>query len=125
MPPFAPPVHRPPHVREYRDAERRAFDAKRGSASQRGYDSTWERLRKSYLARNPLCVLCLEAGHIVQATVADHIIRVRDAPERRLDESNLRPLCKRHHDAHTARQVGFARGRQTPCPREGRPRINI
>jgi hypothetical protein len=42
---------------------------------------------------------------------------VREAPQRRLDETNLRPLCKHHHDAHTARQVGFAgRGARDGTP---------
>jgi 5-methylcytosine-specific restriction protein A len=109
MPPFAPPQHRPLHVRIAREVKRRAFDAQRGSSSERGYDLTWQKLRKQYLARNPLCVLCLQAGHVVAATVADHIERICHAPERRLDESNLRSLCKRHHDEHTAHQVGFAR----------------
>lgn len=108
MCPFAPPEHRPLHVSQ--DAERRrAYDNERASAAVRGYDWTWRKLRRWFLLRNPLCVMCLEEGHIVKATVPDHVVPVRKAPDRRLDETNLRALCKHHHDQHTQRTTRHGR----------------
>lgn len=83
--------------------DRRELDRERGSAASRGYDRTWQRLRASVLNEDPLCHFCLAEGRTTAATVVDHIERIRDRPDLRLVRSNLRPLCKPHHDAHTAR----------------------
>jgi len=39
----------------------------------------------------------------VEATDVDHIVADRQAPERRLDRTNLRSLCHRHHSRLAAR----------------------
>jgi 5-methylcytosine-specific restriction protein A len=92
---------------------RKAADAARGTAAQRGYDSRWDRVhRPACLRRDPLCV-CREAGHghggqcLSRSTVADHWPMSRrelvaqgvpdpDAPHR------LRGICSPCHNAHTA-----------------------
>lgn len=71
----------------------------RPSASARGYDAAWRRVRKRHLMANPLCVYCLRQGIVTAANVVDHIERIALAPHRRLDPANLQSLCKRHHDA--------------------------
>ena len=91
---------------------RKVDDARRGSAASRGYDAAWERLRVAWLNQHPLCEFCQERDKRVEpATVVDHIAPIVDAPSRRLDWTNLRSLCKHHHDAHTARTVGYGRRR--------------
>ena len=78
-----------------RDKARKSrADANRPSARQRGYDREWERARAEYLATYPSCRRC--GG---RATLVDHIIPIRVAPERRLDRSNFQSLCDHCHSA--------------------------
>ncbi len=70
----------------------------RKSATVRGYDAAWRRLRLQVLTKEPLCRLCAAEGRVSAAEVVDHIKPISAAPELRLEPSNLRPLCKRHHD---------------------------
>ncbi len=99
--PMKPPVFRPSHAPP--PAERRTrYDRDRGSASARGYDRDWERLRDAHLTANPLCVVCEAAGRLTAASVVDHIQSIRDRPDLRLDPANLRSMCKPHHDSRTA-----------------------
>lgn len=83
----------------------------RGKTSARGYDAAWRKLRAVKLAANPLCECddCKATGATVAAQVVDHIIPIRQRPDLRLTWSNLRSMSKAHHDAHTAREQGFAR----------------
>lgn len=71
----------------------------RTSAASRGYDATWRRLREHMLRAEPLCRMCQALGRLTPATVVDHIVPIREAPERRLDQSNLQCLCKGCHDS--------------------------
>lgn len=83
----------------------------RKTAAQRGYGSKWQKARKAYLARHPLCVHCEAEGRVTPATDLDH--RVPHKGDMRLfwDSSNWQPLCKPHHSAKTAREDGgFGRG---------------
>jgi hypothetical protein len=63
------------------------------SASARGYDRQWRKLRERVLYEEPLCRLCQAAGRVEAATEVDHIIPLRVRPELRLERSNARPLC--------------------------------
>ena len=92
---------------------RRAFDQRRGSSTERGYDRAWRKVRLAFLQAHPLCLFCQNEGQITPAEVVDHIKTIEDRPDLRLDETNLRSLCKSHHDSRTAREQGFAR----PGPR--------
>src|SRR5262249_29879158 len=74
----------------------------RGSAASRGYDAAWKRLRRIILARDPLCKECVKRGVYEQSTDVDHIVRIADAPHRRLDLTNLQGLCHRCHSKKTA-----------------------
>lgn len=94
------------------DAGRKQADNRRGSAAARGYDWAWSRLRASVLSRSPLCVMCQAQGRVTVANEVDHIVPIRLAPERRLDESNLQTLCKPCHSTKTAREdAGFGNDR--------------
>lgn len=85
------------------------FDKQRGTSTERGYDSAWRGLRLKFLQMNPHCA---EPGCIRPATEVDHIISVRDRPDLRLVWKNLRPFCKSHHSARTARDQSFGRGKK-------------
>ena len=92
-------------------ASYQAQDQLRGSAASRGYNAAWRRLRLRILADEPLCRFCAEEGKVTTAVDVDHIqaFTSMDDP-RRLDPSNLRPLCRSHHSARTARDQAFGRG---------------
>lgn len=78
-------------------------DDSRPSASQRGYDYRWQRARKMYLRRNPLCVECLKEGRVTGATVVDHIIPHKGDYDLFWDENNWQALCEYHHNKKTAK----------------------
>lgn len=78
-------------------------DKYRGSARQRGYDSTWERLRKAVLREHPLCHDCLLIGRVEPASEVHHTKKVRDYPELRLVKEYLMCLCKRCHNTRTSK----------------------
>lgn len=82
------------------------WERRRGSASFRGYDGEWRRLRARFLSVHPDCE---HPGCREQAREVDHVLSVRTHPHLRLEWSNLRALCKPHHSQRTAREQGFAK----------------
>lgn len=84
----------------------------RKPSSQRGYDATWRRLRRQVLEAEPLCRFCRQAGKLTPATVVDHIVPIREAPTRRLDRTNLAPLCTHCHNAvkQSEEKLGYDKG---------------
>ncbi|NUB09718.1 HNH endonuclease [Azospirillum sp. Vi22] len=72
-------------------------DRARGTRHARGYDSGWVKLRAAHLARHSACLVC---GTTMGVDV-DHVQAIREAPNRRLDPTNLRTLCRLHHNRKT------------------------
>lgn len=64
----------------------------------------WRVLRDSFMSlkENLLCQRCLAVGITQPAEIADHIIEINDNWERRLDPTNLQPLCWCCHNTKTA-----------------------
>lgn len=93
--PSRPPVHSPFNRPRLADP--------RASAHARGYDRTWEKLRRAFLARHPLCARHQALDQLVPATEVHHVVPIETAPDRRLDWDNLEALCKPCHSAETAR----------------------
>jgi len=77
------------------------IDARRGSASERGYGSAWADTRAEHLRHEPWCQApgCGAKGQHV-----DHRIPRRQGGTD--DPSNLQTLCASCHSAKTARQDG-------------------
>ncbi|RSO28310.1 HNH endonuclease [Streptomyces sp. WAC 06725] len=79
----------------------------RGSSSERGYGTRWQRIRRRYLYHHPWCVLCSRT-----AMVADHFpLSRRELVAQGVADpdawSCLRPLCTQCHNRETAqRQPG-------------------
>lgn len=86
-------------------------DAGRDSAAARGYDAAWRKLRAEHLKRQPNCVVCGKPGDTV-----DHIKRVRDFPELRLDPRNLQTMCAHHHSSTAQRQERGKAGKRAFKP---------
>jgi 5-methylcytosine-specific restriction enzyme A len=101
--PVRPPVHRPPGATSAAGLKRE-LDRQRPSAARRGYGGRWRRARATYLARHPLCVQCQAEGHIEPSTTVDHVVPHRGDQKLFWDEANWAALCKRCHDAKTARE---------------------
>jgi 5-methylcytosine-specific restriction enzyme A len=83
---------------------KRDLDRQRPSAARRGYGPRWRRARAAYLAQHPLCAACQVLGRVVPATVVDHVVPHRGDAARFWDEANWAALCKRCHDAKSARE---------------------
>jgi len=79
------------------------YDQQRGSSDSRGYDSKRRRFRLDYLRRNPLCLDCLDQDRVTAATEPHHLIKLKIEPDRKYNETNLRPLCHECHSIRTAR----------------------
>lgn len=92
--PLRPTTH---HQRQLAAGRLPQADALRGSACARGYDRAWSQLRDAFIRQNPVCEFC---G--LPATVIDHIQPIAIAPHRRLDLTNLRPVCTDCHALLTA-----------------------
>jgi 5-methylcytosine-specific restriction enzyme A len=90
----------PPHQRAYLAA----FEAKRPSASRRGYDARWGRARRAHLDAHPRCVRC---GAV--ATDVDHITPLANGGTH--SEANLRSYCHACHSWRTGRDQGHFRRR--------------
>jgi 5-methylcytosine-specific restriction enzyme A len=109
--PTRPKTHRPQGPK--RERSYRVEDSHRGTARERGYDRTWEKLSKAYLMAHPLCQCddCMDGTlKVTAANVVDHIQPIALRPDLRLVWSNLRAMNKRCHDRHTGRTRGtFAR----------------
>lgn len=93
-------------IDERRRERQKQFDAQRGSARERGYDSRWAKARRTYLAEHTLCVECLKRGAYVEATVVDHIIPHKGDQKLFWDTKNWQSLCATHHNQKTAREDG-------------------
>jgi len=78
----------------------------RPNASARGYDSAWEKVRAAFLAEHCNCAFCAAEGRKTPAKIAHHIWSVRDFPGRRLDPTNLMPMCQSHHSSLKHGNVG-------------------
>lgn len=102
----------PEHERE----RKRAVDARRGSASTRGYGSKWRRESREFLRRNPLCADCLDENIVTAASVVDHIVPHRGDMKLFWKRSNWRALCDTHHSKKTAALDG---GFGNPAKRGG------
>ena len=81
------------------------------TARERRYRSSqrYQKARRTFLARNPLCAQHRRKGQTVLAEELDHIVPVHKAPERFWDRTNWQPLCKPCHDAKTTLERGPTR----------------
>lgn len=82
----------------------------RGSRQSRGYDREWELLSTDYKRSvKGQCEECRRRGYMQPCDVIDHMVPVADAPERRLERSNLDALCHVHHNGLKRRIEEYAR----------------
>ncbi|MBD3834017.1 MAG: HNH endonuclease [Brevundimonas sp.] len=75
-------------------ARAKAYDARRPTARQRGYDSAWNKARATFLTAHPRCAMCEQP-----AAVVDHIKPHRGDRKLFWERSNWQPLCQHHHSS--------------------------
>ena len=92
------------HAPAARRAERKAYDQRRGSAQDRGYDARWRKVRLLQLQRHPLCVMCEREGRVTAATVVDHIVPHGSDPALFWNPENWQSLCVSHHSGEKQRE---------------------
>lgn len=81
----------------------RQYDQKRGTPTSRGYDSNWRKIRKQFMATNPLCMDCQAYDRLQPATEVHHVVGLQDGGTH--DENNLRSLCKTCHSRLTMKNI--------------------
>ncbi len=83
---------------------RAVIEAKRPSASKRGYDRRWQKTRELFFRRKPFCadIYGVHGERLVIATDLDHIVPHRGDMEKFRDPENLQGLCKECHSKKTA-----------------------
>jgi len=93
---------------EHKNIIQKAADSKRPSAAKRGYDSKWNKYRRSFLSKpeNMFCVRCKLKGLMTIATVVDHITPHKGDKKLFWDSKNHQGLCERCHNSKTAKEDG-------------------
>ena len=92
----------------------------RKSARQRGYDSRWDKARKTFLASRPWCVMCAQQERRTPATDVDHIKPHRGDQALFWDRANWQPLCAPHHRS-TKQRMEHRGGSAIGCDVHGNP----
>lgn len=98
------------------DPAAKAYDRARGKTATRQYGGRHRKLRKQTLSRDPLCVCSVypgcthapgDCGEL--SVIDDHVVPIRDAPERAFDPSNRQGLCIPCHNRKTAQETRATR----------------
>ena len=91
----------PDHI-HLAQAEHKEMDKNRPTAHQRGYDTTWEKIRNYVLATEPLCRRCYAIGQAKPANLVHH----QDHNPRNNENGNLEPMCESCHDLEHSKRKG-------------------
>ncbi|AKR57134.1 holin [Devosia sp. H5989] len=81
-----------------RQAQRKVYDERRGSATSRGYNHRWRKAARTFLQRHPLCLGCEAAGLVIEASLVDHVEPHRGDQSKFWDSKHWQPCCQWHHD---------------------------
>lgn len=73
------------------------------TTGERGYGAAWQKARRHYLAKYPLCATCQSRDQVTVASVVDHVIPHRGDMALFWESSNWQALCKPCHDQDKAR----------------------
>jgi 5-methylcytosine-specific restriction endonuclease McrA len=85
----------------------RSYDATAKYHNTHAWHKKAEQIKKD---SKYLCPLCLEEGRAVYSDLeTHHIIKLKDAPDRLLDNYNLIPLCVQHHKQADAGEIDLDR----------------
>jgi len=62
-----------------------------------GRSSKWSTVRREFLASNPTCAVCGKKGTLLSPNEVHHLQSFATHPELELEISNLRTVCREHH----------------------------
>jgi len=80
------------------DFAKEQYEERRGTATERGYDHTWKKIRDAKLARDPLCERCSSRGRTTVAVLVHH----KDRNPKNNQPDNHMSICERcHYKEHT------------------------
>lgn len=88
---------------------KRSVDARRGSATERGYDHRWRIAVQLWRAEDPernLCVDCRAAGRLVYGRQTDHVLPHKGDMTLFWHRENWQALCDMHHSSKTSTEDG-------------------
>lgn len=83
--------------------KRPAQEGRKAPRDPRYKTAAWQRLRESVLRNQPLCQWCESKGRVREATVVDHIQRVRDGGD--FWSGPFQSLCTHHHAVKSGREA--------------------
>jgi len=84
-----------------------AWERKRETAVQRGYDTRWSKVRSVKMSQNPICEMC----NVKPAEMVHHKAPVSEMPDLRLVLDNLMSVCRRCHEMiHKGERFGRSNG---------------
>jgi 5-methylcytosine-specific restriction endonuclease McrA len=87
------------------------YDARRGSARERGYTVEWDKAALFFRRQHPLCLGCEAVGRITATEVVDHVVPHKGDMVLFWDQSRWQPACRFHHDVVKQQlELMFARG---------------
>ena len=89
------------------------------SSGETAYNARWQRRRKVFLMRNPLCCYCKDIGKTEASTTVDHKVPHRGDAELFWNEDNWQALCTTHHQS--AKQQEEYRGFTSEVSADGWP----
>src|SRR5688572_9230932 len=96
-----PKTTRQRYCDEHLPLARQFYDRRRGSSTERGYDSDWERVAEQRRQLDAyVCQRCLLEGLVRASSIVDHIIPIHVRPDWRLELGNTQVLC---FDCHTVK----------------------
>lgn len=87
----------------------KVYNLRRDDTDEFYKSQPWRRLRDAFIRANPLCSNCARYDRVRQAVIVDHVTPLKKAPERALDASNLRGLCRACHN-RVGERVGLLGG---------------
>lgn len=95
-PSLAMPRCAAPKLKQH-DAKTR-YEAHRESSTKRGYNARWRKARLTFLAREPLCWMCMTRGIVKGAVLVDHWFPHRGDSKVFWDTKHWAPLCESCHN---------------------------
>jgi 5-methylcytosine-specific restriction protein A len=95
--PVRPPTFRPRGQRTRKQANAE-YDARRGSARDRGYDREWDGAALSFRRAHPLCLGCQAMGCVTATEVVDHVEPHKGDMTKFWNRAMWQASCRWHHD---------------------------